>query len=54
MTIYVVLAGYNYYPDWDNSKGYFLRLSDANRLQDKLLREGKYDWTEIVQKEVTG
>lgn len=52
MKVYLVLAGRNYYPDWDNVK--FITTSEerAKESATRLRRKGKYDWVDISVKGV--
>lgn len=52
MRIFLVNAGANYYPTWDNTKFVTESLERAEELKQRFEKSGKYDWVEIIAKGV--
>lgn len=52
MKVYLVLAGYDYYPGWDNVKFVTTSEERAEESAVRLRSKGKYDWVDISVKEV--
>lgn len=50
--VYLVNAGDNYYPGWDNTKFVTTDYERAEKSKEKLEKSGRYDWVDIVTKGV--
>lgn len=52
MTIWVVLGWNDYYPNWDNAVGYFLKKEDAEKCYDEKMLCRDFDNYEYFSVEV--
>lgn len=52
MRVYLVNAGDDYYPSWDNTKFVTTDRERAEKSAKKLSESGRYDWVDVCSKGV--